>query len=46
MARTIGTLENLDRHSQEILELAAVVHDIACPLYREKYGNTDGKNQE
>ena len=46
MARTIGTLENLDRHSQEILELAAVMHDIACPLCREKYRSTDGKNQE
>ena len=23
-----------------------MVHDIACPLCREKYGNTDGKNQE
>jgi hypothetical protein len=31
---------------QEILELSAVVHDIACPLCREKYGNTNGKKQE
>ena len=46
MARTIGKLEGLDGHTQEILELAAVVHDIACPLCREKYGNTDGKHQE
>ena len=22
------------------------VHDISCPLCREKYGNTNGKNQE
>lgn len=22
------------------------MHDIACPLCREKYGNTSGKNQE
>lgn len=27
-------------------ELAAVIHDIACPLCREKYGDTDGKHQE
>ena len=46
MARTIGELEGLDNHTQEILELAAVVHDIACPLCREKYGNTNGKHQE
>ena len=46
MARTIGEREGLDSHTQEILELAAVVHDIACPLCREKYGNTNGKNQE
>lgn len=45
-ARTIGELEGLDSHTQTLLELAAVVHDIACPLCREKYGNTDGKNQE
>ena len=46
MAKTIGELEGLDRHTQEVLELAAVVHDISCPLCREKYGNTGGKNQE
>ena len=45
-AKTIGELEGLDRHTQTVLELTAVVHDIACPLCREKYGNTDGKNQE
>ncbi len=46
MAKTIGELEGLDRHTQEVLELAAVVHDISCPLCREKYGNANGKNQE
>ena len=45
-AKTIGELENLDRDVQERLELAAVVHDIACPLCREKYGSTNGKLQE
>lgn len=45
-AKTIGTLEALDTDTQETLELAAVVHDIACPLCREKYGNTNGKYQE
>ena len=26
--------------------MAAVVHDIACPLCRGKYGNASGKHQE
>ena len=45
-ARTIGQLEGLDDRTQEILEAAALLHDIACPLCREKYGNTNGKYQE
>ena len=45
-AKTIGECENLDRDTQMILEIAAIVHDIACPLCREKYGNTNGKYQE
>lgn len=44
-AKTIGELEGLDSHTQTVLELTAVVHDIACPLCREKYGNTDGKTR-
>lgn len=45
-AKTIGELENIDRDTQYILEIAAATHDIACPLCREKYGNTNGKYQE
>ena len=45
-ARTIGELEGLDPLTQQTLEVAAIVHDIACPLCREKYGNTNGKHQE
>ena len=45
-AKTISELENIDSETQFVLEVAALVHDIACPLCREKYGNTDGKNQE
>ena len=45
-ARTIGELEGLDGATQFVLEVAAITHDLACPLCREKYGNTDGKNQE
>ena len=39
-AKNIGEAEGLDPKTQETLEMAAVVHDIACPLCREKYGNT------
>ena len=45
-ARLIGQLEGLDGHCQYLLEAAALVHDIACPLCREKYGSTNGKYQE
>lgn len=45
-AKTIGELEGLDRKTLETLEIAAITHDIACPLCREKYGNTNGKWQE
>ena len=45
-ARTIAELEALDADTQLILEVAAITHDIACPLCREKYGNTNGKYQE
>ena len=45
-AKTIGECERLDQDTQMVLEVAALVHDIACPLCREKYGNTDGKLQE
>ena len=43
-AKTIGELEGLDADTQFILEVAAITHDIACPLCRKKYGNTNGKN--
>ena len=45
-AKTIGELEGLDAKTQFILEVAAITHDIACPLCREKYGHADGKHQE
>ena len=45
-ARTIGKLENLDKETKFTLEVAAITHDIACPLCREKYGNTNSKLQE
>ena len=45
-AKMIGECEHLASKEQKILEIAAILHDIACPLCREKYGNTDGKRQE
>ena len=45
-ARTIAELENIDEETKFILEVAAITHDIACPICREKYGNTNGKYQE
>lgn len=38
-ARLIGRLEHLEKREQDILEVAAIVHDIACPMCREKYGH-------
>ena len=45
-ARTIGIGEGLSDVEQETLEIAAILHDIACPLCRKKYGNTNGNYQE
>lgn len=45
-ARSIGILEGFSAEEQLILEVAAITHDIACPLCREKYGNTNGDLQE
>ncbi len=45
-ARTIGEAEGLDPQTQNTLELTAAVHDISCPLCRQKYGNTNHQKQE
>lgn len=45
-ARTIAECEKVTPEEQKIIEIAAVIHDIACPLCREKYGNTNGRLQE
>ena len=45
-ARTIGVAEGLPAEAETILEAAALLHDIACPLCRIKYGSTDGTYQE
>lgn len=45
-ARLIGEMETENEHSRMLLETAAVLHDIACPLCREKYGSARGELQE
>lgn len=45
-ARTIGELEGLDDRARRVLEIAAIVHDIACPALRERTGSCSGKLQE
>lgn len=45
-ARTIAQCEDIPLFEQETVEIAAILHDIACPICRKKYGNTNGKHQE
>ena len=45
-ASTIGRLESVDPRTQEIIEVAAAVHDIAVKLCEKKYGSCDGDLQE
>lgn len=46
LAQLIGRAENLDEHTQFILECAALVHDIGIGPCEEKYGRCTGKLQE
>lgn len=45
-SKLIGSLERLDDQTLEILEVAAVVHDIGIKVAEEKYGVSNGKYQE
>ena len=45
-ARLIAASEGLDAHTAEVLEAAALVHDIAIPLCNRKYGSHPGHLQE
>ena len=45
-ARLIGEMEGLDSGTQEILETAALVHDIGIKSCLGKYGHCKGKQQE
>lgn len=45
-ASTIGRTENLDTKTIEIIEIAAILHDIGIPASERKYGSCIGKYQE
>lgn len=45
-AELLAVSENLEKEEIEKIEIAALLHDIGCPLCREKYGNTNGPLQE
>ncbi len=45
-AKIIADCEQVSDRDKLNLEIASILHDIACPLCRIKYGNTNGKYQE
>lgn len=45
-ARLIARSEHVDAHTQMIVEMAAVVHDIGIHPAEAEYGNSAGKHQE
>lgn len=45
-AKAIGEMEMLDAESQEILEIAALTHDIGIKNSELKYGSSAGKYQQ
>jgi len=46
LARVIGQGESLDEHTQLILELAAITHDIGIRNSERKHGSADGTHQQ
>ena len=45
-AKTIATLEKINENELNILESAAILHDIGIKVCEEKYNSTNGKLQE
>lgn len=45
-AKTIAEGEDVDDATKEILEAAAITHDIGIRVCFEKYGNCNGPHQE
>lgn len=46
LAKTIGELENLDAGTQEILEIAALTHDIGIKISERRYQSSAGHYQQ
>ncbi|MBU3097734.1 MULTISPECIES: HD domain-containing protein [Clostridium] len=45
-AKLIGSMEKISSYNMEILEVAAIVHDIGIKVSMKKYGKCNGKLQE
>ncbi len=45
-AKTIGELEGLDEKTQEILEMAAITHDIGIKISEKKHNSASGYYQQ
>jgi HD superfamily phosphodiesterase len=45
-SKLIGSMEGISEDRMEVLEAAAIVHDIGIIVCMEKYGKCDGKLQE
>ena len=45
-AKAIGEAEGLDTRTQEILEIAALTHDIGIKNSERKFGNCSGEHQQ
>ena len=45
-AKLIGEEEGLDKETQELLEVAALTHDIGIKISEQKYNSSAGKYQE
>lgn len=45
-AKSIGELEKIDQETQDILEIAAIMHDIGIKISEEKYNSSAGNYQE
>jgi HD superfamily phosphodiesterase len=45
-AKSIGELEKLNGETQDVLEVAAIMHDIGIKISEEKYNSSAGNYQE
>ncbi len=45
-AKSIGELEKLNEETQDVLEVAAIMHDIGIKVSEEKYNSSAGNYQE